>query len=155
MTIDIEAIRVIDEGIRTLSNEGARREPPLSSADIDALEQRIGGPIAKDELRLLSGAALGGLGKVGGWFGGKLFKVVPNKTPGRETIAWLRTKVFRVESHPTSSKLPSWLKVPHAHLDFLGKPYSKWHIPFPDPPVIAGAAIGASADMNDCECDGR
>ena len=94
----------------------------------------------------LRGAALGSFVKAGGWLGGKLFKIPQFQKAGRETLAWLRTKALRWESHPISQAQPGWLKVPHVHLDFLGKQYSGLHILFPDPPIIAGAAIGASAN---------
>ena len=50
-------------------------------------------------------------------------------------------KVLRVEAHPIRNWLPNWFNYPHWHVDFLGRPWSKRHLPLIEPLVGLGAWV--------------
>lgn len=72
-------------------------------------------------MRLSGGAAGVGLaGAAGVGLLQKLGKVsTAFKGAARPTYRLFKAKnILRLEAHPISSRVPSWLSYPHAHLDF-------------------------------------
>ncbi len=74
------------------------------------------------------------------------------KGASRPTYRFFNWKgVLRAESHPTASWHPDWYSYPHFHLDALGSPWSKWHLPLVQPVVGAGAAAYNTTEGH-CGC---
>jgi RHS repeat-associated protein len=99
----------------------------------------------------ISGATVG-LGQVlakAGILGKVTTKFAGSSRPTYRFLNW--KKVLRIESHPTARWQPDWYSYPHFHLDKMGPPVSKWHMPLVQPIVGAGAA-SYNATRDTCRC---
>ena len=58
---------------------------------------------------------------------------------------------LKLVEHPGGRDTFRWLKLPHINIDFFGKAFAENHLFFPDPPIAAGAALGAASEPCNCQ----